>query len=88
MKKFLAFAALLMLSACATPEQIAAQQRQQALIDEETCKSYGLRPGSEAFGNCRLQIDLARQQQYYYYNSPAYPYYGPRYGSGMYYMTH
>lgn len=33
--------------------------------DMATCESYGLKPGSEAFGNCRLQLDLARQQPHY-----------------------
>lgn len=29
-----------------------------------TCESYGLKPGSENFGMCMLQLDLARQQRY------------------------
>jgi len=85
MKRPLAISTLLVLAACATPEQIAERQRMQALQDDETCKNYGLRPGSEAFGNCRLQIDLARQQQYYYYNTPPY-HYGPRFNTGIYYV--
>lgn len=62
---------ILLLSACATPEQIAMQKAAQEQADIETCLSYGLRRNSEAFGNCRLQLDLARQQRYYY--SDPYP---------------
>lgn len=70
----------LLLSACQTPEQIAAQREREAVEDHETCLSYGLRPGSEAFGNCRLQLDIARQQRYYnYYYDP-----GPRFHYGFY----
>jgi len=30
--------------------------------DDQTCQRYGLRPGQPEYGNCRMQIDLARQQ--------------------------
>jgi hypothetical protein len=74
------------LSACATPEQLAERRRLQVEQDVETCKSYGLRPGTDAFGSCRLQLDLARHRQYdydhSYYNYGAY---SPRLGSGIYY---
>lgn len=83
MKKLLAFFLLFSLAACATPEQIAQREAMQAEADMETCRSYGLRPGSEAFGNCRLQLDLARQQQYNnYYAYPPRPYIG----TGFYYV--
>lgn len=48
----------------------------QDQADVNTCISYGLKPGSEAFGNCRLQLDLARRERY---NRPAYSY-GVGYG--------
>lgn len=83
MKKHLPILPLLFLAACATPEQLAQQKRLQEEADIATCRSYGLRPGSEAFGNCRLQLDLARQQQYNsYYAYPARPYFG----SSIYYL--
>lgn len=70
MKKFLLIAPLL-LAACASPEEIAQRRADQEQADMQTCRSYGLRPGSEAFGNCRLQLDLARQQSYdRYYSEP------------------
>jgi hypothetical protein len=74
---------LMLLSGCvATPEQIAAAKQQQQQEDFNTCVGYGLRPGSESFGNCRLQLDLARQQRYnnYYYD----PY--PRFHYGYYHF--
>jgi hypothetical protein len=70
---------LCLLTACATPEEIEANRRLQEQEDIATCKSYGLRQGSEAFGNCRLQLDLARQQQRYYYSDPY-----PRFHYGFY----
>lgn len=82
MKKQLILWANLFLCACATPQQIEERRAMQEQMDIETCKSYGLRPGSEAFGNCRLQIDLARQQPRYYDDY----YYGPRVGTGFYYL--
>lgn len=89
MKKLAPLSLLFLLTACATPEQLAQQRQQQEQDDIATCRSYGLRPGSEAFGNCRLQLDLARQQQYYYDHSTYYSgYYGPRFGSGIYYLQH
>jgi len=30
--------------------------------DDELCKRYGFKPSSEAYGQCRLQIDTAKQQ--------------------------
>ena len=69
MKKILPILVLFSLAACATPEQIAARKAQQEEADIATCQGYGLRMGSEAFGMCRLQIDLARQQQYNNYNA-------------------
>ncbi len=80
-----AFLALCFLAAgCATPEQIEAQHQMQEEADNETCLSYGLRPGSEAFGMCRLELDLVRQRQYddYRHHTHYYGGYGPRHGYG------
>ncbi len=74
----------LLLAGCMTPEEQAIARQQQIEADNNTCRSYGLRPGSEAFGNCRLQLDLAREQRYYY---DPYPYYPPMYGS-FHYFSH
>ncbi|MFW0777999.1 MAG: hypothetical protein ACN2B6_09820 [Rickettsiales bacterium] len=86
MKYIIAFGFLL-LSACATPEQIAARQEAQRQADYETCKSYGFRVKSDAFRNCLLQLDIARQQRssnYYYGGS-----YRHRHGTGIgYYLNH
>lgn len=30
--------------------------------DDATCKSYGFKPGSTAFGECRQKLDFAKQQ--------------------------
>lgn len=83
MKKLLPILLLFSLVACATPEQIALRKQQQEQADFETCQGYGLKAGSEAFGMCRLQLDLACQQQYNSYY--AYP---PRatFDSSIYYL--
>jgi hypothetical protein len=78
---------LILLTACATPEQIAEQKRLQDEQDYNTCVDYGFRPHSDGFRNCLLQLDLARQQrrEMYYHDSYYYGgYYGPyRHGAGM-----
>lgn len=76
MKRIILALTLLFLTACATPEQAAENRRLQAEADANTCMSYDLRPGSEAFGNCRLQLDLSRQQRYYHYYDPYPRFYG------------
>ena len=85
MKYVLTLLCLMALSSCMSAEERAEQARLQDLQDIETCKSYGLKEGSEAFGNCRLQIDLARQQQYYSrpYIYGGYGNYGSHIGSGI-----
>jgi len=30
--------------------------------DDQTCQKYGLKPGQPEYGNCRMQIDMAKQQ--------------------------
>jgi len=83
MKKLAPLMVFFLLAACQTPEQIAVRKQMQEQDDFDTCVSYGLRPKSEAFGNCRLQLDLARQQRYY--NNYDYPYH-PRIGSSIYFV--
>jgi len=50
--------AALAVSACQTmtPEERRAR-------DEETCRSYGFRTGSEAFAQCLLELDLDRRAE-------------------------
>ena len=56
MKLGLALLFCLALSACASPEQLAA-------ADKEKCRGYGMKPGTEAFANCRMTLDVERQRQ-------------------------
>lgn len=44
-----------MLAGCASPEEIAAKDRQ-------TCSGYGFAVGTDAFANCMMHADLRRQQ--------------------------
>lgn len=75
---------LLLLTACATPEQLAEQRRLQVEQDRQTCFDYGFRPRSDAFSNCMLQLEIARQQQQQYYDH----YYGPRFHGSYHYFRH
>ena len=88
MKKLALLLLPLTLTACESPEQMAKRRAIQEQNDYDTCVSYGLRPKSEAFGSCLLQLDIARQQSYNYYHSYPDYYYGPRFGPGIYYMRH
>lgn len=56
---------LVFTAACVSPEELAIQKAAQDQADVNTCLKYGMKPGSEAFANCRLQLDLARQERYY-----------------------
>ncbi len=52
---------LVALAGCGTPEERAARAAQEAAQQEARkdaqCKSYGSRPDSDAYVNCRVQID-------------------------------
>ncbi len=66
------------LTACVSPELQAEQARLDAQEDINRCASYGLRPNTDAFAQCRMQLDLARRQPVYYDS-------GPRVYTGFYY---
>ena len=65
---------LLMLSGCASPEQIAARQAQEAaqrVAQQEAyrqqvfgqCRAYGFTEGTPEFRQCLMQVDQANQAQ-------------------------
>jgi hypothetical protein len=57
----IAVACLSMLAGCLTPAQVAERQRmQQDLAQDKTCRDWRLKPGTDAYANCRLE--LSRQQ--------------------------
>lgn len=84
MKKYLFIPLLMLLAACQTPEQLAMQRQMQDQADHNTCVGYGFRVKSEGYSNCRLQIDLARQERY---NRATYSY-GVGYGYGYPHRSH
>lgn len=45
---------LALLSGCASPEQTAA-------VDNDRCASYGFTPGTDAYAQCRMQLDSDRR---------------------------
>lgn len=49
-------------------------------LDEERCRSYGFRPGSEAFASCLLEVDLDRAASRRAWVERDF---GPRYGIGF-----
>jgi len=46
---------LLILAACVSPEEIAAQ-------DDAKCRELGFVPGTDAYGQCRLMVEMIRKQ--------------------------
>jgi len=72
MKRTLIFSGLVLLaatlSACVTAEQRMAQQRQLDAYDDAQCQQLGFRPGSEAYGNCRLKMREIRAKEGSYNN--------------------
>ncbi len=65
MKKLLIISSFLLIAACATPEQLAENKRLQQQADFDTCASYGIRPKTDMFANCLMQLDLIRQKNYH-----------------------
>lgn len=89
MKKLVIISSLLLITACATPEQLAENKRMQQQADRDTCASYGIRPRTDQFADCLMQLDLNRQRAYYYTNYDYY--YRPEphiYGGLGYYHFH
>ena len=41
-------------------EQLAAKKQELAAKDDETCKGYGAKPGSEPYVQCRMKLDQGR----------------------------
>jgi len=58
---FLCFVLLLAVSGCMTPEEI--RQQAQKVQNERIskCNSYGFRQGTQAFGNCMIQLENQAQ---------------------------
>lgn len=79
MKRLSILLACLLLTACQTPEQIAAAKQQQMLADAATCSEYGFKEHTDAFRNCMLQIAIAREQMRYYNPYPYHPHTGIHY---------
>jgi hypothetical protein len=54
-------------------------------FDEESCRGYGFRAGSEGFANCLLQIDLERSasRRAWIERDVGGPYFGFGYGYGF-----
>jgi hypothetical protein len=42
--------------------QVETAQQGDGSQDDQTCQRYGLKPGQPEYGNCRMQINLAKQQ--------------------------
>lgn len=57
MKPLFALLTLLALSGCATDPAKLAE------MDREQCRSYGMKPGTEAFANCRMTLDVERRRE-------------------------
>lgn len=55
---------LLLLAACATPQQLAEQKRLRDEEDRQICLGYGFDARSDAYRQCLLQLAIARQQRY------------------------
>jgi hypothetical protein len=52
-------AAVVLVAGCKTTEERIQERRQ---TDMSTCRAYGFNPGTEAYGACLMQRDLAREQ--------------------------
>jgi hypothetical protein len=51
----LAFTLAAPLASCASPAPVTA-------IDDDKCKSYGFTPGTDPYAQCRMSLDVSRQQ--------------------------
>ncbi len=59
----IAVAMLLLVAACASPQEEAARVAAQQQADETECDKLGFTPGSEAFANCMLKLKEIRAQE-------------------------
>lgn len=57
MKALIAMAVALTCTAC---ESQAEYQQRVAAFDDHKCRSYGFTLGTDAYGQCRVQLDVAR----------------------------
>lgn len=61
-----AIAALVVLLGCTSDQEklanAQAAKAQQAAADDAQCQSYGVRPGSDAYVSCRMQLDNRQAQ--------------------------
>ena len=53
----------LMMSACTTEADRAAERARLDAIDHQNCLDLGFRTGTEAYGNCRLKMREIRARQ-------------------------
>jgi hypothetical protein len=60
LRLLLILAAGIALASCASAAQQQSQAQALAAQDDARCHSYGLHPGTDAYGLCRLNIDNAR----------------------------
>lgn len=64
MKKiFIIFILTQILFSCLSAEQIAENNRKRIAADDATCKGYGFKPGTDAYGTCRMSLDNQRAQR-------------------------
>ncbi|GKQ49050.1 hypothetical protein [Pseudomonas syringae] len=66
MRALIFAAAIALLMGCGNKQQerpeIEAAKAQQAVADDAQCQSYGVKPGSDAYVGCRMQLDSRRAQ--------------------------
>ncbi len=62
--KRIALIGLLLLAACATPEQREAARIAQEIEDIKECQKLGFKQGTDAFADCRLRLVEMRQAAY------------------------
>ena len=61
--KYLFPICLLLLSACMSPEEIAARQQRIDQADHQECLKLGFKINTDGYGNCRLRLREMRTQE-------------------------
>jgi hypothetical protein len=61
MQAIAAICLVLSLAACASWD--AERRARLAAADDAKCQGYGFKPGTEPYGNCRLQVEQIRATQ-------------------------